>query len=118
MLIKNVSKRKYLHSLLDDKGEQVIIEINPDETKEIVDFVAELWLKTGEVVLVDDGSKDKEIERLKAENEKLKAQADSSKKDELLAKCKSYGIKITNPNTKIETLEKKIAEYEALKSAE
>ena len=73
MLIKNISKRKFLHALIDENGEQVIISIEPDETKEIEDFIAEIWLKTGDVVKVDDGSKDKEIERLKAENEKLKA---------------------------------------------
>ena len=73
MLIKNISQRKFLHALTDENGEQVIISIEPDETKEIEDFIAEIWLKTGDVVKVDDGSKDKEIERLKAENEKLKA---------------------------------------------
>lgn len=128
MKIKNVSKRKYMHAVFDENNEQIIISINPDETKEIDDKIANLWLKTGEVVKVDDGSKDKEIERLKAENEKLKAQAENdqsektgndSLKEELLAKCKEYGLKIGNPKTaKIETLQKKIADYEALQSAE
>ena len=104
-----------MHAVFDENNEQIIISINPDETKEIDDKIANLWLKTGEVVKVDDGSKDKEIERLKAENEKLKTQA----KEELIAKCKEYGLKIGNPKTaKIETLQKKIADYEALQSAE
>lgn len=122
MLIKNVSKRRYMHAVFDENNEQTIISINPEETKEVDDNIAKLWLKTGEVVKVDDGSKDDEIARLKAENEKLKAQAkdgDSSEKEELIAKCKEYGLKIGNPKTaKVETLKKKIAEYEELKSAE
>ena len=74
-------------------------------------------MKTGDVVKVDDGSKDKEIARLKAENEKLKAQqskktGNDALKEELLEKCKKLGIRVTNPNTKIETLQKKITEAE------
>lgn len=120
MKIKNISKRKYLHFLGKDKeGKNIFAELLPKETKDIPDDVAKIWLKTGDIIKVDDGSKDKEIARLKAENEKLKAQAESEKcaegnavKDELLAKCKKLGIKVTNPNTKIETLQKKIAEAE------
>jgi len=117
MKVKNVSKRRYLHYLGKDKeNKDMFAKLEPDETKEIPDDVAKIWLKTEEVVKVDDGSKDKEIERLKAENEKLKAQAESkevSEKDELLAICKNYGIKYGNPKTvSIATLEKKIKEYE------
>lgn len=36
------------------------------------DEIANIWLKSAEITLVDDGAKDAEIERLKAENEKLK----------------------------------------------
>lgn len=118
MKIKNISKRKYLHFLGKDKeGKNIFAELLPKETKDIPDDVAKIWLKTGDVVKVDDGSKDKEIARLKAENEKLKAQqsektGDDSMKEELLGKCKKLGIRVTNPNTKIETLQKKIAEAE------
>ncbi|MEE0061555.1 MAG: hypothetical protein UE295_12065 [Acutalibacteraceae bacterium] len=112
MLVKNVSKRRYIHALGDE-----YIMLNADESKEIPDEVAKIWIKMGEIVKVDDGSKDKEIERLKAENEKLKAQSKcdegNAKKDELLAKCKEYGIRYGNPKTvSVATLQKKIAEYE------
>ena len=108
MLVKNVSKRRYMHSF----GDEIII-LEPGATKEIPDVIANIWIKTNDVIVVDDGSKDAEIERLRAENEKLKAQQDNSLKEALLEKCKEYGIKVTNPNTKIETLQKKIDEYEA-----
>ena len=108
-----------MHALTDENGEQVIITIEPDETKEIEDFIAEIWLKTGDVVKVDDGSKDKEIERLKAENAKLKAEQDNERKEKLLNLCKEYGVKITNPKTvKIETLEKKLDEFTAKQRTE
>lgn len=128
MKIKNISKRKYIHYLgKDEQGKNLFAEISAKETKDIPDAVAEIWLKTGDIVKVDDGSKDKEIARLKAENEKLKAQSkcaegnandqsektgDDSLKEELLEKCKALGIRVTNPNTKIETLQNKIAEAE------
>ena len=73
MLIKNISKRKFMHAVLNDKGEQEIISIEPEETKDIDDFIAKIWLKSNEIIKVDDGSKDKEIARLKKENAKLKA---------------------------------------------
>lgn len=107
-----------MHAIMVE-GKPVVISLDRGEKKDIQKDIAEIWLKTGEVIKVDDGSKDKEIARLKAENEKLKAQAESEKcaegnavKDELLAKCKKLGIRVTNPNTKIETLQKKIAEAE------
>lgn len=123
MLVKNVSKRRYIHALGDE-----YIMLNADESKEIPDEVAKIWIKMGEIVKVDDGSKDKEIARLKAENKKLKAQSkcaegnandqsektgDDVLKEELLAKCKEYGIKYGNSKTVlVTTLQKKIAEYE------
>lgn len=116
MLVKNISKRKYMHAIMVE-GKPVVISLDKGEKKDIQKDIAEIWLKTGEVIKVDDGSKDKEIARLKAENEKLKAQqsektCDDSLKEELLEKCKKLGIRVTNPNTKIETLQKKIAEAE------
>lgn len=109
MLVKNISKRKFMHAVINEKGEQEIITLNPEETKKIADDIANIWLKTKEVIKVDDGSKDEEIKKLKEENEKLKGE----NKEYLIQKCKNYGIKIGNPRTaKVETLEKKIAEYE------
>jgi biotin carboxylase len=115
MLVKNVSKRRYMHSFGDD-----IVILEAGATKEIPDVIANIWIKTNDVIVVDDGSKDAEIERLKAENEKLKAMAkgneaeDVSEKEALIEKCKEYGIRFGNPKTvSVETLKKKIEEYEA-----
>ena len=94
MIIKNISKRSYCHALVNEKGETEIFMLDAGETKEIPDNIAKVWLKTGEVVGVDDGSKDKEIERLKAENEKLKAEANEKEKDELLEKCKELNHQV------------------------
>ena len=71
MLIKNVSKRRYLHYVDDDH----IYMIDAGQEKEIDDGIAKIWLKTEDIVKVDNGEKDEEIARLKAENEKLKTQA-------------------------------------------
>lgn len=117
MLVKNVSKRRYMHQFKDE-----IVILDAGATKNIPDVIANIWIKTNDVIVVDDGSKDAEIERLKAENEKLKAQAngeqsevtgDVALRQELLNRCKELGIRVTNPNTKIETLKNKIAEEEA-----
>lgn len=106
-----------MHSFNDE-----IVILDAGATKDIPDVIANIWIKTNDVIVVDDGSKDAEIERLKAENAKLKAQAngeqsevtgDEALKQELLNRCKELGIRVTNPNTKVETLQKKIAEYEA-----
>jgi hypothetical protein len=111
MLVKNVSKRRYMHSF----GDELII-LEAGATKEIPDVIANIWIKTNDVIVVDDGSKDAEIERLKAENEKLKAMTGNtevSEKEALIEKCKEYRIRFGNPNTvSVETLKNKIKEYE------
>lgn len=104
-----------MHSFEDE-----IVILDAGATKDIPDVIANIWVKTNDVIVVDDGSKDAEIERLKAENEKLKAMAqdnqaeDVSEKEALIEKCKEYGIRYGNPKTvSVETLKKKIEEYES-----
>lgn len=111
-----------MHSYVEgegDKAKTVVVILDSGNTKNIPDFIANIWIKTNDVVVVDDGSKDVEIERLKAENEKLKAmaqgnQSEVSEKEALIEKCKEYGIRYGNPKTvSVETLKKKIEEYES-----
>lgn len=70
MKIRNIAQCKLMHLYEGDS-----VAILAGEEKEIPDKIAELWLKTGKVVKVDDGKQNAEIARLKAENEKLKAEA-------------------------------------------
>ena len=74
MKIRNIAKFKFMHL----KGKE-IYTIEAGEEKDIPDDIAALWMKSGKIVKVDDGAKDAEIERLKAENKKLKDVA--TKKD-------------------------------------
>lgn len=106
-----------MHSYKEGEGSEardVTVILDAGVTKEIPDFIANIWIKTNDVIVVDDGSKDAEIEKLRAENEKLKAQVgNSEEKEQLIAKCKEYGIKFGNPRTvSVETLKNKIKEYE------
>lgn len=75
MKIRNTAKYKLMH--IKD-GHPITIEAG--EEKEIPDDIAKLWMKTGKIVKVDDGAKDAEIARLKAENEKLKKTTTEKKK--------------------------------------
>ena len=85
MKLFNTSKRTYMHIIkeTDESGNEkdVYITLEPRETKEIPDFIAEIWLRGGEVVKVaDEGAKDAEIAKLKAENEELKKKTTRKKK--------------------------------------
>lgn len=91
MKIHNKSKHPFQHSYYDKKMVLHIVEIGAGEIKEIEDDIAKVWLKTGEVVefVAPEEAKEekdellKEIEKLKAENAKLKEakpKAKSSKK--------------------------------------
>lgn len=83
MLLQNISKRKYVHSILNAKRQAELLTLNPGEHKEIPDEVAKQWLKTGEIIKYADpvavekekAAKEKEVEALKAEIERLKAEA-------------------------------------------
>lgn len=104
MLIKNISERKYIHN-------DIVLFVG--STQEVPDEISKIWLNTGDVVKVDDGSKDDEIARLKAENERLKAQVaeptEISYGEYLRNEAKELKIKgYAKMSTK--TLEKKIAE--------
>ena len=80
MKLHNKSKHIFQHSYFDDKMELVKVEIGVGEVKDIDDDIAKIWLKTGEVVefVAPEEAKEekdellKEIEKLKAENKKLK----------------------------------------------
>lgn len=76
MKIRNIATYKFMHMR---DGQVYTIEAGSE--KEIPDDIAALWMKSGKIVKVDDGAKDAEIKRLKAENEKLKAGAEKKEKD-------------------------------------
>lgn len=93
MKLYNKSKRAYQHSYFDEKNKLVSITLLPKQTKEIDDKIAEIWLKTGEVVEYADPKEVKKTQakladenaKLKAEIEALKAklQTDDKKEDEV-----------------------------------
>ena len=74
MKVRNIAQFKFMH--LKDGH---VISIEAGEEKDIPDDIAVLWMPTKKIVKVDSGAKDAEIERLKAENEKLKAKATPKK---------------------------------------
>lgn len=86
MKIRNIAKYKLMH--IKD-GQPITIEAGQE--KEIPDDIAKLWMKTGKIVKVDDGAKDAEIARLKAENEKLKKT--TTKKKDAAPKAKKAASK-------------------------
>lgn len=81
MKVRNIAQFKFMH-LRDGQ----VISIEAGEEKDIPDDVAALWMPTKKIVKVDSGAKDAEIERLKAENEKLKQAAVKSEKSAPAAK--------------------------------
>lgn len=87
MKVRNIAQFKFMH-LRDGQ----VISIEAGEEKDIPDDIAALWMPTKKIVKVDSGAKDAEIERLKAENEKLKQQAVKSGKSAPAAK-KTASIK-------------------------
>lgn len=88
MKIVNKSKCPFQHSFMDAKHQLKIVEIQPGEVKEVEDKIAQIWLKTGKVVeyVEPKEAKEKEnellaqIEKLKAENAKLKEAKKTKKK--------------------------------------
>lgn len=80
MLIQNKSNRPIQHSEYSKDFKLKIIEIKAGEVKEIEDSIAQKWLKSGLVTeyVEPKAAKEKEtellkeIEKLKAENKKLK----------------------------------------------
>lgn len=108
----NLSKRVYMHSLMNKDGTSKVFRLEPGKTQDIPDEIAQLWLRSSEVQVVADDEKDKEIERLKKELAKAQSNKDDEK-SELLKKAASLGLNLKGlTNAKVETLKKKIAEAE------
>lgn len=108
-VLRNISHRDYMH-VLGDK----VIKLKAQSVAEVPDEVADIWLKTPDITLDRDPAKEEELERLRAENEALKAAQEKSLREELIARAKELGIEgVYAPQTKIETIKKKIAEAEA-----
>lgn len=108
MLLQNISKRKYVHSILNARRQSELLILNPGEHKEIPDEVAKQWLKTGEVIKYADPN---EVEKLKAELEALKAEKKEEKSlDELKAEADELGISYAKNIGKAK-LQEKIDEF-------
>lgn len=90
MRVQNISKRKYVHSVLTERRQANMLILNPGENKEIPDEVAEQWLKTGEVIKYADPV---EVEQLKAELAALKAEKQEKTLDDLKKEADELGIK-------------------------
>lgn len=77
MKLHNKAKHAFQHSIYDTKEGVKIIEIGAGEIKNIPNDIAEIWLKTGEVVEFVEPKQAKALEdenaKLKAELEKLQA---------------------------------------------
>lgn len=82
MLVKNISKRSYIHSRLDENFNLMMLTLKPDEVKDIPDEVAKSWLKSDDVVeYVNPEDARKKEEQLKKENAELKKALEEAKKD-------------------------------------
>lgn len=119
----NSGKRVFIHQIAGADGNVVTYRIGPNETKDIPEDVAKLWLRSPEIrqVGASDDTKDKEIERLKKELAKAKKAVDKpvdkAEDDEELAalKAEAKALKIKGYATmKKETLVDKIAEAKQL----
>ena len=77
MKLQNKSKRSYVHSYLDENYKLVLLQLKPNEVKEIPDDIAKVWLKSGEVVQFVEPQ---EIKNLENENAKLKEELEALKK--------------------------------------
>lgn len=80
MKIQNKAKHPFQHSYYDENMVLHVVEIGAGEIKDVEDKIAQVWLKTGKVVefvapedlKAKEKELNKEIEKLKAENAKLK----------------------------------------------
>ena len=79
----NKSLRAYVHQQADENGKIITYRLNPSATISVPDNIADIWLKSNEIMEVgkEDKAKDEEIARLKAENEKLKAEAEKTEEE-------------------------------------
>lgn len=78
MRVQNISKRRYVHSVLNEKRQAVLLILEPGQNLEVPDKVAEQWLKSGEVIKYADPD---EVEQLKAKLAELEAKQEEDKKE-------------------------------------
>jgi hypothetical protein len=112
MKVKNISKRTWQHSYMDEKKELHIIELNPGCVNDIPDDVAKKWLLSGEVIEYVDPEDAKalieEIEKLKAEKAALEEEETKEKSlDELKKEADELGISYAQ-NIGVKKLQEKI----------
>lgn len=125
MKLHNKSTHTFQHSKYDKNFKLRVIEIKAGEVKEIDDDIAKIWLKNKKVVeyvepkeaKAKEADLLKEIERLKAENAKLKGDKDDNSKEapelEALKKeADELGIQYTK-NIGVAALQKKIDDKKA-----
>lgn len=98
MLVKNISKRSYIHSRLDENYNLMMLTLKPDEVKDIPDEVAKSWLKSDDVVeYVNPEDARKQEEKLKKENAELKKALEEAKNE---PKAKTTKKKTTKKTSK------------------
>lgn len=95
--LRNLSKRNYMHIL---NGE--VVRLLRGSEANVPDEVADIWLNSPEISLVDDGSKDKEIDKLKKEIKELKSKKKEKKERKPRALKKEKKKEEVIPEEKIE----------------
>lgn len=95
--LRNLSKRNYMHIL-----NGTVIKLLRGSEADIPDEVADVWLNSPEISLVDDGSKDKEIDKLKKEIEELKSKKKEKKERKPRALKKEKKKEEVIPEQKVE----------------
>lgn len=89
MKVKNNSKRRYVHSYMDEAMRLKMLILEPKAVMDVPDEVAKTWIKGRDVVeYVDPNQARIEKEKLEAENAKLKAELEAQKKEEKSTKPK------------------------------
>lgn len=89
MKVKNNSKRRYVHSYMDETMRLKMLILEPKAVMDVPDEVAKTWIKGRDVVeYVDPNQARIEKEKLEAENAKLKAELEAQKKEEKETKPK------------------------------
>lgn len=89
MKVKNNSKRRYVHSYMDEAMRLKMLILEPKAIMDVPDEVAKTWIKGRDVVeYVDPNQARIEKEKLEAENAKLKAELEAQKKEQKETKPK------------------------------
>lgn len=79
MRVQNKSKRMYVHSVLNERKQAVMLILRPGENMEVPDEIAKQWLKSGEVIKYADPD---EVETLKTKLAELEAKQAEDKEEE------------------------------------